>query len=210
MIDLMENIKQSDITSIFTTGDLYKFGYEEPYVREMLQKAVMNGEIIHIKDDIYTLGRMLRKELIDNQVLAQKLVPQSYVSMEYVLSHVSWIPESVYVVTCVTRGKNRNFNTEFGRYEYINLPQKNYNAGVRHFVDGIYEYYKATPLKALADMIYERNYNWTTLRPLYESLRIEDDDLETLTSEDFDELHETYGIARVENFLCGIRKELSL
>ena len=206
----MENIKQSDITSLFTAKDLYKFGYKEPYIDEMLQEAVMKGEIIHIKDNIYTLSRTLRKELIDNEVLAQKLVPQSYVSMEYVLSKISWIPESVYVVTCVTKGKNKSFDTEFGKYDYIHIPQKNFNAGVRHFVDGIYEYYRAVPLKALADIIYESSYNWTTLRPLYESLRIEYEDLETLTSKDFDELHETYGIAHVENFLYGIRKELSL
>ena len=210
MIDLMENIKQSNITSLFTAENLYKFGYKEPYVSERLQKAVMDCEIIHIKNDIYTLGMMSRKELVDNRVLAQMLVPQSYVSMEYVLSKVSWIPESVYVVTSATQSKNKFIETEYGRYDYVNIPSKNFYAGVRHIVEGIYEYNKAVPLKALADMIYNRKYNWITLRPLNESLRIEYDDLETLTSSDFDELHETYGIANVENFLYGIRKELRL
>jgi hypothetical protein len=210
MVDLMENIKQSNITSLFTSGDLYKFGYKEPYVSERLQKAVMDCEIINIKKDIYTLGTMLRKELVDNRVLAQMLVPLSYVSMEHVLSEVSWIPESVYVVTSVTQGENKYIETEYGRYDYINIPSKKFYAGVRHITEGVYEYNQAVPLKALADIIFERKYNWTTLKPLYESLRIEDDDLENLTGSDFDELHETYGISNVENFLYGIRKELGL
>ena len=210
MIDLMENIKQSKISSLFTAGDLYKFGYKEPYVSERLQKAVMDCEIIHIKKDIYALSMMLRKELVENRVLAQMLVPLSYVSMEYVLSKVSWIPESVYVVTSVTQGENKYIETEYGRYDYINIPSRKFYAGVRHIIEGVYEYNQAVPLKALADMVFERNYNWTTLKPLYESLRIEYDDLEILTSSDFDELHETYEISNVENFLYGIRKELSL
>ena len=210
MIDLMENIKQSKITSLFSAGDLYKFGYKEPYVSERLQKAVMNSEIIHIKKDVYALGVMLRKELVDNRVLAQMLFPRSYVSMEHVLSKISWIPESVYVVTSVTQGENNYIETEYGRYDYVKLPQRKFYAGVRHIVEGIYEYNKAVPLKALADIIYRNKYEWTTLKPLHESLRIEYDDLETLTSSDFDELHETYGIINVEKFLYGIRKELAL
>ena len=210
MNSLVENIAKSSITSVFTARDLYNIGMKKEHMNEMLREAILRQDIIHIKDGIYTLGKMLRKELITEEVLAQKLVPDSYVSMEFVLSQVSWIPEGVYVVTCVTNGKNKDIDTKFGYYEYVYIPQKVYKAGVKRYVEGINEYYKATPLKALADIICERKYNWTTLEPLYKSFRIEYDDLETLTAKDFDELHETYGVLNVENFLCGIRKELNL
>jgi len=137
-------------------------------------------------------------------------VPDSYVSMESVLSDISWIPEAVYCVTSVTRGNNRLIETKFGRYSYVNLPQKEIMAGVRIIDRSPYKYKTASPLKSLADIIYEREYNWTTLEPLYKSFRIEYDNLETLTKEDFDELHETYAVSNVENFLIGIRKELAL
>jgi hypothetical protein len=210
MNELVKKIITSDITSIFTARDLYNAGFNRVYVDEMLQEAVMRYDIINIKDDIYTLGKMLRKEFITDEVLAQKLVPDSYVSLEFVLSQISWIPEAVYVVTCVTRDKSKRIETQFGRYEYVTLPIKEHLAGVRNYVEGINEYKKASPLKALADIICERDYNWTTLEPLYESFRIEYDNLETLTKEDFEELHETYGVSNVESFLVGIRKELGL
>jgi hypothetical protein len=210
MNTLVEKITQSKITSIFSVKDLLNENYKFEHIEEMLNDAVMNGDIVHIKDDIYTLSKMLRKELIKDEVLAQKLVPDSYVSMEFVLSQISWIPENVYTVTCVTNGENKNINTEYGRFKYINIQQRNYNAGVENIKIGVYEYKKATPLKALADIICDKGYNWSTLKPLYVSFRIEYDDLETLKANDFDELHETYGVKNVEDFLYGIRKELCL
>jgi hypothetical protein len=210
MNTLVEKIIESEISSLFTLEDCINLGISRNSVEEMAREAVMNNEIIQIKDNIYTVSRMLRKELIIDEVLAQKLVPDSYVSMESVLSDISWIPEAVYCVTSVTRGDNKLIETKYGRYSYVNLPQKKNMAGVRIIDRGVYKYKTASPLKSLADIIYERKYNWTTLEPLYKSFRIEYDNLETLTKNDFDELHETYGVSNVENFLVGIRKELAL
>jgi hypothetical protein len=210
MDTLIKKIKESNITSVFTTDDLLNIGLDKLSLDEMLKNAIINNDIIHIKNDIYTLGKMLRKELISEGVVSKKLVSDSYVSMEFVLSDISWIPEAVYVVTCVTNGKNQDINTKFGNYEFVKMPQKKYAAGVERINEGINYYDKAKPLKALADMIYIREYEWETLKPLHESLRIEYDDLESLTKNDFDELHETYGVSYVEKFLYGIRKELYL
>jgi len=210
MNELTEKIAKSKINSIFTLKDVYNLGIDKNIVDEMLQEAVRKFEIINIKDEIYALGRMLRKELITDEVLAQKLVSDSYVSMEFVLSQISWIPEAVYCVTSVVKGNNKYIETKFGRFSYIHIPQKDYSAGVKYIIEGINEYKKASPLKALADIICNYGYNWTTIEPLNKSFRIEYEDLETLTKEDFDELHETYGVKNVENFLNGIRKELAL
>jgi hypothetical protein len=41
-------------------------------------------------------------------------------------------------------------------------------------------------------------------------LRLEMDDLETLTGADFDEIQGNYEASNVKNFLTGIRKELGV
>ena len=210
MNELLLKLKNSEIKSLFTLKDLSKYNFEDSYLKKMLYELTRNEDVVHIKDDIYSLGNEFRKEFISGEVFAQMLVPDSYVSMEFVLSQVSWIPESVYSVTSVTRGNSMELRTKLGLYEFINLPQKSYTAGVREYNDNIYSYKSATPLKALADMIYERKYNWNTLYPLYNSLRIEPESLEDLTADDFDELHDGYGVKYVEDFLIGIRKELGL
>jgi hypothetical protein len=83
-------------------------------------------------------------------------------------------------------------------------------AGVHHVEIGAEPHLQAKPLKALADLIFKFNYRWTTIDPLLESLRIEAEDLETLTAADFDEIQGNYEAANVEDFLAGIRKGLGL
>ena len=160
MNKLVEKIIKSEISSLFTIQDCINLGINKKSVDELLQKAVMNSEIIRIKDDIYTINKMFRKKLIIDEVLAQKLVPDSYVSMESVLSDISWIPEAVYCVTSVTSGNNRLIETKYGRYSYVNLPQKNVMAGVRIIDRGVYNYKRASPLKSLADNMLKQQGPW--------------------------------------------------
>jgi hypothetical protein len=81
-------------------------------------------------------------------------------------------------------------------------------ASVRKVNSGNNIYYQAKPLKALADYIYVLKYNWRTLEPVIDSLRIERERIETLTSKDFNEIQGNYNSSNVERFLEGIRKEL--
>jgi len=210
MNELYKKIEESDIKSVFFAEKLYEFNFRKKYLKEMLDELVMNNEIIHIQRNVYILGRMLRKELPSEQILSNLLIPNSYVSMEYLLSRISWIPENVYVVTCVTNEKPQKINTYIGNFRYINLPQNNYVAGIDKCNEGNYYYFKARPLKALADIVCNRKHNWTSLHPLIYSLRIEEDDLKTFTSYDFEELDGVYRDKNVNMFLDGIRKELLL
>ena len=65
----------------------------------------------------------------------------------------------------------------------------------------------ATPLKALADIVAARGLDWTDSGPLVSSLRIEPEDIDGLTSEDFDMLDGVYYSKRARTFLAGLRKE---
>jgi hypothetical protein len=148
--------------------------------------------------------------LINTLLLANLLQAPSYISREMALSIDAWIPEAVYMYTSITSGPSRLIKTDRDWFSYLHIPQKNLMAGVHYVELGAEPHLQAKPLKALADLIFEYNYQWTTLEPLLESLRIEMDELETLTSANFDEIQGNYEAANVENFLAGIRKELCL
>ena len=64
--------------------------------------------------------------------------------------------------------------------------------------------------QALADMVASRGLDWSGCRPLIESMRIEPDDLETLTAEDFESLEGAYYSKRARRFLSGLRKDLEV
>ena len=208
---LIEKLTETDFPTIFKYDDLSKLDLEKGFLDNLLKESLASNEIIDISNNIFTLNKLYRKHLLSWQVISQKLVPDFYVSLEFVLSDVSWIPEAVYTVTCVTKGEPFFLDTKkYGRYRYINLPAKNLLAGVEEAEDDNGAYKVAKPLKALADIICRDEYNWTTLYPLHESFRIEDEDLETLTAKDFDELQGSCEVKNVEDFLCGIRKELKI
>jgi hypothetical protein len=207
---LTRAIINHDLSPAFSFSDLKYLGFNKDRLYPLIEQAVNAKEILKVKNNIYLLNKKYRSRSFSQCELSQKLVKNSYVSLEFALSDDGWIPEAVYAITCVTMGKSKKIFTSAGNYFYENIPQKDFCAGVYQLNSDGFSYKKAKPLKALADIIYTRGYDWTTLKPLNASLRIEDDEIETLTSADFDEIQGNYDVINVENFLKGIRKELQL
>jgi hypothetical protein len=205
---LTRSILEQNLPPVFTQEAVKALEPDDNVRYCQMRRAIASGDIIRIRRGYYTLNKIYGRGLPDSNVLAQKFVPNSYISLESALRDAGWTPEAVYVIISVTTNMQKIIDTPFRRFYYEIIPQKNiYTGTVRYQYDDDY-YLEAKPLKALADYIYEHNLDWTTLKPLVESLRIEIDDLETLTGNDFDELEGNYESVPVERFLSGIRKEL--
>lgn len=211
MIGITKSILENRLPTVFTFEDLQKICPEDNVRYCQVNRAIKNKEIVRLTKGFYTLGKLFRREPIDSEALSQKIDAKSYVSMASALRNYNWIPEAVYLCSCVTQSKNRYLKCHYFDIDYRKIKQNDYSKGVV-----IVNYYgtpflQATPLKALADYISWIGYEWTTLEPLFESLRIEEESLEELKSEDFDELQGNYPCyPNTEKFLAGIRKELKL
>ena len=141
-------------------------------------------------------------------VEANLIYGPSYVSLESALSYHGWIPEAVHNCTSVTSGRPRHFDTPHGRFSYVRIKQTPLMAGVLCEQATGGTFLVATPLKALADIVAARGLDWGDSGPLVSSLRIDSEDIDGLTSEDFDMLDGVYYSRRVRTFLAGLRKEL--
>jgi hypothetical protein len=210
---LTRSILEHALPAVFTAADVKALEPEDNARYRQMRNAFAAGDIVRICRGYYALNRIYGRGLPNCNILAQKFVPDSYISLESALREADWIPEAVYVTLSVVSkadfDKTKVVETSIRDFYYVNVPQKNRYAGterIHHYSGGYYA--TAKPLKALADSMYERALNWTTLEPLVESLRVEIEDLESLTAEDFNELEGNYESSRVENFLSGIRKEL--
>jgi hypothetical protein len=205
---LTRSILEQNLPPIFTQEAVQELEPDDNIRYCQMRRAIASGDIIRIRRGYYTLNRIYGRGLPSSDALAQKFVPDSYISLESALRNAGWIPEWVFVTISVTTNMKKVIDTSIGRFYYEIIPQKNiYTGTVRQaYYDD--NYLEAKPLKALADYIYERSLDWTTIEPLVESLRIEIDDLETLTGNDFDELEGNYESSLVDRFLSGIRKEL--
>lgn len=180
-----------------------------PRLDALLKRAVGSGEVWRIYRGLYCLADKYRRSKVNPLELAQRIHGPSYISLETALSHQGWIPEGVPAITSVTCGRARTFDTPVGLFAFTRVPQPNFLAGVRRVVeDGGDAYFLATPLKALADLIYAQRLDWQSAAPVMESLRVQEERLVELTRETFDEVEAAYDSGRVIRFLTGLRKEL--
>jgi hypothetical protein len=172
---------------------------------------VANREIWRIHRGLYCLSDRYTQGRVNPLELAQLIHGPSYISLESALSEHGWIPEGVQAVTSVSLERSRVFDTPVGLFSFTRVPQQTFLAGVRRIpVDPGGAYYLATPLKALADLVYTRRVDWCSAAPLVESLRVEEESLAALTGALFDEVVSAYPPGRVTRFLAALRKDLEL
>jgi len=202
-------LKNQSFPILFTFKDFEKIGYTKDVYTSYIDEAIKEKYIDCVYKDIYTIEAKYRKTVIPQEKLSQMIVPDSYISLYYVLCEYDWIPEFVFSITSVTKGNSFLMDTnKYGTYIYTNLYKEIPNAGIDNKNDG---YRIAKPLRAVCDLMYFMKKEWVSINSLYQCLRIDKDSLEeTLTDVDFDELQGNFGIKSIENFLQGIRRELAL
>ena len=177
----------------------------------LLKRAVASHEVRRIHRGLYSLSDKYTHRRVDPLELAQRIHGPSYVSLETALSRHGWIPEAVHAVTSVTLARSRTFDTPVGLFSYTRVPQRRFLAGVRRTsVDGGGSIFLATPLKALADLVYAQRRDWRSAVPVVESLRVEEEFLAELSSDLFDEVMSAFKPGRVSRFLVGLRRDLKL
>ena len=210
MNHLTEKAFELSRTGIFTYSDvLVWLGEGRKSVRGIVKRAIAAGEIIHIRRGLYCLAPKYRRQGISCNVIANIIYGPSYVSMESALSVHGWIPEAVHSVVSVSLGRAKSFETPMGYFDYVQIAQRPLMAAVERVRDeSSVTFLVAKPLKAIADYVAARGMDWRGVEPLEESLRIERDDLDSLSTDDFEELEGVYKSLRARRFLAGLRKEL--
>lgn len=177
----------------------------------LIKRAIANGEIIHIRRGLYCLAPIYQKKHLSPYSVAQNIYGPSYISLESALRWHDWIPEAVYTFTSVSFKNSKVFDTPLGHFSYRRVPQKVFYAGVNHAADENGNVFLiASPLKALADYVYVHKRDWPGLKPTIESLRVEPEEFEQLTAEEFDAIADNYNSRRVRRFCKGLRKDLKL
>ena len=178
----------------------------------LVHRAVSAGEIIRLRPGLFLLAPEFQKTHPHPFVVAAMLHSPSHVSLESALSHHGLIPEAVFQVSSVTSARSRTFHTPVGVFSFVRVPASDPTAGVRALkVDGRSWAFVATPLRAIADLIYtRRDVTWAKdgLAFLTESMRIERDDLEKISFESLDEVCESLRGRRTTDYLRGLYREL--
>lgn len=186
------------------------FPHSNQHARALLvHRASQAGEILRLKPGLFVLSPPYRKSEPHPFVVAAALHAPSHVSLESALAHHSLIPEAVYQVSSVTVGRSREFATPLGVFTFRRVPARAPRAGVEAVEVGRNaSAFIASPLRAIADAIYlNKDVSWKRngIGYLSESLRIEEDDLRTLSFEALEEILDSIRNRRVYAYLEGLK-----
>ena len=114
------------------------------------------GKVVPLRRGLYALPKPLRQIEPHPFVVANRLVPNSYISLEMALRHYNLIPEHVAVVTSVTTGRPGEWENEFGRFLYRHIHPRYFFGMTRERVAQGQTVIIAYPEKVLLDLIYLR------------------------------------------------------
>lgn len=145
-------------------------GYARP--RMKISGMLAKGDIIRVKKGLYVLGEPFRRRPVCRELLANLVYGPSYISLEYALHYHGLIPERSEMLTSVTCGRSRTFDTPVGGFSYRMIPMAAFRSGMDRveLVDGR-AFLMAIPEKALADrLVAERGGGIASQKELYEYL----------------------------------------
>ncbi len=134
-------------TSLFLTGDVTRH-----QAQRQLSDWTKAQKVIQLRRGIYTLPHQNPHPFI----VANHLVPGSFVSLQMALAYYHLIPEHVAVVTSITTQRPGRYENKFGRFSYRHINTSLfYGIEYRLLVNDEYAFV-ATPEKALLDLIHFR------------------------------------------------------
>ncbi|MFC1850921.1 hypothetical protein ACFL27_12065 [candidate division CSSED10-310 bacterium] len=160
--------------------------YRKP--RDKLSLLINRGDLIRIKKGLYVFGEKIARSPYSREVLANLINGPSYVSLEYALNYWGMIPEKAHVVTSVTLGKSRKYQTPVGYFTYRHLARDRYWVGINLVGrDMGRSFLIATMEKALVDTIWsDKSLKLQGVvdmeQYLSEQLRIDEDVLSSLNN----------------------------
>lgn len=134
--------------------------------RRLLSRWQKAGHILALKRGVYMTRRFFelhRNDVNFTPAISAILVPQSYLSLEYVLQQAGILTEATYTVTAVTVKNTRTFhNNALGTFVYRHIKPSLYTGFYQESCFGVI-FHRASVAKALFDYLY--------LRPLPRRLR---------------------------------------
>lgn len=178
----------------------------------LVNRALHRGDLVRLRRGRYLLASAVEQGKIHPFVLAQALLPGSYISMETALSFHGWIPESTPITLSVTPHRRRETLDipKFGQFQYYPLAlnkgwfleqvDRESHAGQSFLI--------AQPLRALLDIFCLRKRDYPGLSSLTEGMRIDADELAAISHDDMEKMRPVYQHKRMDTFISAMQREL--
>jgi len=175
----IEHIRQLIEKDVFDYTQLIHVLAEYRKPRDAISSLLRKEQIIRVRKGLYIFGELWRRQSISREMLANLVYGPSILSINYALAWYGLIPERAYVLTSITSGRSRNFNTPLGRFSYTHLSLKRFGFGATIQKSNTGNWLITEPIKALADKVWtDKRFQPTSPASfadyLFEDLRIDE------------------------------------
>jgi len=182
-------------------------------VQTALYRWMKSGHVIQLKKGVYTTRRFYEIHRADadfSMAVSAILIPQSYVSLEFILQRHAVLTDVTYPITAITLKNTRLIKNSLGTFTYQHIKENLYRGFSISDYHGI-PIAQASLAKALFDYFYLRpsskavqstNYN------LAEEVRLNLEDLSEADQNEFTEFVETSKVLKMDHILKNLRRSV--
>jgi len=182
-------------------------------IQTALYRWMKSGHVIQLKKGVYMTRRYYELHHADadfSMAVSAILIPQSYVSLEFILLRNAVLTEVTYPISAITLKNTRVIENSLGTFTYHHIKDDFY----RGF--SISDYYgilfaQASVAKALFDYLYLRPWTGSMRSSTYnltEELRLNLEDFSSADQNEFAEYVESSQVLKMEQVLKNLRRNV--
>lgn len=196
LLEQLKNLTYFSKSTVYQLGT--QLGLKRTTVDTYISRFLKFKEIFKLKRAVYASSDFYNKNKDDISYLyylANVIRTPSYVSSWAALHYYNLTTETIHSVTSVTPKVTREYQTKAGNFAYQSI-KKDLFSGFS-LVKGKFDFFIASPSKALFDLLYFRTrqfraMNQGGINKLIEELRIEIDEMEVQEGEKFNTMIKKY------------------
>ncbi len=186
----------------FGKNTVYQLGKQlrlkDATIDTYISRFLKYKEIFQLKKGLYVSADFFEKnrnEISYSFYLANVIRTPSYVSSWAALQYYNLTTEIIHSVTSVTLKVTRNYQTKTGNFAYQSIKKELFSDFL--LVKGKFDFFIASPSKALFDLLYFRTHQFRgvsleNIKVLVEELRIDIDEMDKEEQLKFNEIIKKY------------------
>jgi hypothetical protein len=196
-------------------------------VQTTLYRWMKSGHVIQLKKGVYTTRRFYELHRADADfsiAVSAILIPQSYISLEFILQRNAILTEVTYPTSAITLKNTRLIQNSLGIFTYHHIKKELYRGFTISSYNGI-PFCQASVAKALFDYLYLRPWRGiyaagdpfkegafvSIQSPKYnlaEELRLNLDDFSAANQNEFAEYVESSKVLKMDHILKNMRRTI--
>jgi len=182
LLDQLTSLPHFSKLSVYQLG--FQLGLKSSTVDTYISRFLKFKDILQLKNGMYVSADFFEKNKNDisySFYLANVVRTPSYISSWAALQYYNLVTEAIHSITSVTLKVTRDYQTKAGNFSYQSINKDYFSSFI--LVKGKFNFYIASPAKALFDLLYFRTnqfrgINLEEVNILVEELRIDIDEMD--------------------------------